>query len=68
MCGQGSGLRWALGSGSRIISRFWRLAQKPVQSQQQNPNTLRSGWIHFNFAPGFAQRNSVYRQRGESKH
>jgi hypothetical protein len=48
--------------------RLLNIGAKPVQSQQQNRNSLRSGWIHFNFAPGFAQRNSVNRQRCESKH
>jgi hypothetical protein len=59
-----------LGTGQRQLNNFplLEIGAKPVQSQQQNPSTLRSGWIHFNFAPGFAQRNSVYRQRCESKH
>jgi hypothetical protein len=59
-----------LGTGQRQLNNFslLEIGAKTSAITATEPKQFRSGWIHFNFAPGFAQRNSVYRQRCESKH
>jgi len=62
---------WAYaGHWQRQLNNFplLEIGAKTSAITATEPKQFRSGWIHFNFAPGFAQRNSVYRQRCESKH